>query len=176
MTAFRNHTAVLAAILVFTGYHVLSSAALGDLNSRLAPHRILDARFPFADGILPWTPQSADTALRALEAEGRALYHRYLLLFDLPFSVVIMPACFAAVLSSLWQGQWVLVAFVPAVFDTVENTFVLVLLAQHPVENATLGWLGGLSTLFKWCSVVAVLALIAIGLVRVVRAKYQRRI
>lgn len=108
-----------------------------------------------------------------LQTGERDIYRQYILFYDLSFSRVILPASFGIVLMSLWRGHWLWFAAPPAAFDTLKSIWILVPPDRFPNQTNLAGWIGGTSTLLKWCRVAAVAMLIAIGLVRNIRAERE---
>ncbi|MEL6167284.1 MAG: hypothetical protein AAFR35_01240 [Pseudomonadota bacterium] len=161
----------LGAAVLFIGFHIASTPMMGELNALLGPERILDARFPRIDRLLPWTPADADATLSTLGTSGRTLYRHYLAVYDMPFAIAIMPLFFFAMLQSAGYRRAAFLAGVPATADVLENLSILALLVDYPDGPVVAAAAGPYMTLAKWLGVVLVIAICAAGATRALRSE-----
>ena len=168
----KNQTWIAVTGIIFVLYHIVSAKARAALNAGMAPAGMLDARFPTLDRLLPWTAEDAYTVLASLGEAGRNGYRDYLVMYDMGFSLVIMPMFFMAVLIALWGFRLALIGLLPALMDVLENLSILRILNKFPDTAIIAGTWGPVFTLLKWCGVLVVIGLSLVGALRLIVARF----
>lgn len=159
---------VLLALFLFTNGYVFPTVA-----SRIAEYAGI-ASFRPLDLTPAYSPDYAYASLASLGDDGRRLYAMVELTIDVVYPIVYALLFFLLARAMLarslpaprWLERAILLPFLPAALDIIENAFILALILEFPERHDGVARLASVITTSKLLSLIATLALLVFLLVR----------